>query len=193
MDLLIKHTCEDTSVLCYRWFWSLHVVPFIFSAHQKMNAEKNIYLFSVNGATIYADLDNNRIVNTSGNKIKIDAIVAKLGRNKRVTFKLTYENKVFIWCYRHTKASNMSELYLLGKKRLDPASSDGRRGVLAQVTYDGVVFVCEWKPKLPDGSQIIPGKNTIVVKNEEPDPDQDDEMEIAAIAAKQEAEDFKGQ
>ena len=175
VDILIKHTCEDTAEYCYRWYYALHVITKIFLAYKTMNAKKNVYLFSANGATIYVDLDDGLIVNDPNEVIIVDSIIQWNGRIKTVDFKFRYNNREFTWRYRYTKVRNSSEIYLVGRRRTDPISSNLVRGANVSITYDNVMFICEWKGRIPVGLHRINGANIIVIKNEEPGDSDDDE------------------
>jgi hypothetical protein len=173
--LLYKNICPDIAEYCFRLYYQRYVVPRVFSSYMTINNIRNTYLFSIDGSTIYVDLVTGQLVNQNPARIAVESIVAQLGRNKRIDFKFTFNGRLFVWRYRYTRANNMSELYLVGRPRLDEASSDVRRGTRSVVVlYDDMlgsnIIVCERREKVPDGIVDEAGDSyIIVVKNEEPD------------------------
>lgn len=181
MDVLIKNTCEDTAEVCYRWYYSLHVLPMVFSQYQKMNAEKNIYSIGVGDTVIYVDLDNVFIVSDTPGMIRVLTIAAWIGRReKKIIFALQHENRRFIWCYRHDIDLNISELYHERVERTDKQKSDIRRGKMATVIHDGIPFVCKQKRRLPFKLKKMSAVDIMVVRNEEPN--EEDVADIASVS-----------
>jgi hypothetical protein len=164
---LYKNLCPDVAEYILRLYSRLHVEPRIFSSYLTIHNHMNVYLFSVDGATIYADLVTDQIA-YSDPRIVLQSIIAQLGRNKRLDFTFTFNNQQFTWRYRHTKASNVSEMYLVGRNRLDETSRDIRGGTRSVVVYDDIHFSCQWMDRMPENVVSVNSNGIIILKNEEP-------------------------
>lgn len=134
--------------------------------------QKNIYLITIDNTKIYIDLKEGFIVNDS-DKIVMKSITAILGRNKKIDFQFTCNDKQFFWRYRYLKVSHISEIYLMGKSRIDQSSSEVGRGTLRTASTDGVKFSCDCKDEIPNGYLKTDSKKLISVKFEEPDYEED--------------------
>ena len=170
-SLISKYTgSDDAAELCFKWYYQLHVIPVLFLKQMEVvQKQNNKFLFEVNGASIYVDLVENKIA--TDESIKVDGILAWIGHNKRIDFSFKYNNKNYTWSFRHTKANNMTEMYLKDFPRTNEDTSYLGRGVKATVKHDGVVFSCQFMAKLPSkllSAKLVDGTNTIVVKDENP-------------------------
>jgi hypothetical protein len=188
MDLLIKNTCEDAAVLCYRWYWSLHVIPNIFSQYNQyvmaaLPMIKRLNDYIVAYAAMF-HISNNGTVTIEKNKA---SEINNLVDTYADLFLINYgpnPPKIVIRALGRGQVQNLNLM-----KR--DAALVFQAATMVYKSCTTMLIVAQFNILMPAPNvDMVLGKQQVKIVFEE---ETADEMEVAVVASAQEAEDFKNQ